>query len=113
LLGVLNRLVLNRNVGQGRPGFPETHEPLAGQQRAGTGIRASHPQRGSRRPGATIKQEDQRGRAGARSEHSQEATSTHHGDPGACLSCPSSQFAPHKIHLLASYGHSHLFNSGR
>jgi hypothetical protein len=113
LLCALNRLALNRHVGQGRPGFPEAHEPLAGQERAGTGIRASHSQRGSRRTGATSQQEDQRGRAGSRSEHSEEATSAHHGDPGAGLSGPSGQFAPRNIHLLAGYDHSHLFNSGR
>jgi hypothetical protein len=108
---VLNRLVFNRHVGQGRPGFPEAREPLAGQERAGTGIRASHSER-SRRPGATSKQEDQRGRAGSRSERSEEGTSTHHRDPWAGLSRPSGQFAPRNIRLLAGYDHSHLFNSG-
>jgi hypothetical protein len=107
LLGVLNRLVLNRHVGQGRPGFPDAHEPLAGQERAGTGIRASHSERGSR-PGATSKQENQRGRAASRSERSEEGTSTHHGDPGAGLSCPSGQFAPRNIHLLAGHDHNLL-----
>jgi hypothetical protein len=127
LLGVLNRLVLSRHVGQGRPGFPEAHEPLAGQERAGTGIRASHSERGSRRPRATSKKKDQRGGTGSRSERSEEGTSTHHGDPGAGLSCPSGQFAPRNIHLLAGYDQSllgrglyqlfewtlpHLLNSG-
>jgi hypothetical protein len=101
LLGVLNWLVTIRHVGQGRPGFPEANEPLAGEQRAGAGIRASHSERGSRRPGAASKQEDQRGRAGSRSERSEEDTSTHHGDPGAGLSRPRGQFALRNIHLLA------------
>jgi hypothetical protein len=100
---------LNRHIGQGRRGFPEAHEPLAGKERAGTGIRDSHSERGSR-PGATTKQEDQRGRAGSRSERNEEATSTHHRDPGAGLSRPCGQFAPRNIHLLASYDLSHLFN---
>jgi hypothetical protein len=107
----LNRLVFNRHVGSGRPGFPEAREALAGQKRAGTGIRASHSERG-RRPRATSKHEDQRGRAGSRSERSEEGTSTHHGDPRAGLSCPSDQFTPRNIRLLAGYDHSHLFNSG-
>jgi len=77
LLGVLYWLVLNRHIGLGRTGFPEAPEPLAGQQRAGTGIRAGHSERGGRRPGAASQQEDQRGRAGSRSERSQEGTSTH------------------------------------
>jgi hypothetical protein len=110
--GVLNRLVFNRHVGLGRPRFPEAHEPLAGQERADTGIRASHSERGSRRPGATSKQEDQRGRAGSRSERSEEGTTAHHRDPRAGLSCPSGQFAPRNIHLLAGYDPSHLFNPG-
>jgi hypothetical protein len=104
---------LNRHFGQSRPGFAEAHQPLAGQQRAGAGIRASHSQRGSRRSGASIEQEDQRGGAGSRGEHREEATSTHHGDPGAGLFRPSSQFAPRDIHLFAGYSHCHLFNSGR
>jgi hypothetical protein len=102
---------LNRHIGQGRRGFPEAHEPLAGKERAGTGIRASYSERGSR-PRATTKQADQRGRAGSRSERKEEATSTHHRDPRAGLSRPSGQFAPRNIHLLASYDLSHLFNSG-
>jgi hypothetical protein len=112
LFGVLHRLVLNGHVGQGGRGFPEAHEPLPGQDRPGTGIRASHSERG-RRPGATRKQEDQRGRAGSRSERSEEAASAHHGDPGAGLSCPGGQFASRNIDLLAGYDHSQLFNSGR
>ena len=103
---VLNRLVLNRQVGQA--GFPEPHEPLAGQKRADAGIRASHSERGSRRRGATSKQEDQRGGAGSRSERSEEGTPTHHGDPGAGLSCPRGQFPPRYIHLLAGHDHSLL-----
>ena len=110
MLGVLNRLVLNRHSGRGRRGFPEAHEPLAGQEGAGTDIRAGHSKRGSR-PGATTKQEDQRGRASSRSERNEEATSTHHRDSRAGLSRPSGQFAPRKIHLLASYDRGHLFNS--
>jgi hypothetical protein len=115
LLGVLNRLVfnrllLNRHVGQARPGFPEAHEPLAGQERAGTGIRAGHSQRGGR-PGATSKQEDQRGRAGSGSERSEEATTAHHRDAWTGMSCPGGQFAPRNIHLLADYDPSHLVNS--
>jgi hypothetical protein len=101
LLGLLNRLVLNRDVGRGQPGFPEAHEPLAGQQRAGTGIRARHSERGRRRPGASSKQEDQRSRAGSRSESGEDRTATQHGDPGASLSCLRSQFAPRDIDLLA------------
>jgi hypothetical protein len=54
-LGVLNRLVLNRHVGRLRPGFPESHESLAGQHRSDTDIYASHPQRSSRRQGAASK----------------------------------------------------------
>jgi hypothetical protein len=110
---VLNRLVLNRHFGQGRLRFAEAHEPLAGQQRAGAGIRASHSQRGSRRSRASIEQEDQRGGAGSRGEQREETTSTHHGDPGARLSRPSGQFAPRNVHLFAGYSHSDLFNSGR
>jgi hypothetical protein len=112
LLGVLNRLVLNRHLGQGRRGFPEARESLADQERACTGMRASHSQCGSRRTGATSKQEDQRGRAGSGSERSEEATPTHHGDSGAGLSCPGGQFAPCNIQLLAGYDRSHLVNSG-
>jgi hypothetical protein len=123
----LNWLVSVRHVELGRPGFPDANEPLAGQQRAGAGIGASHSERGARRPGATSKQEDHCGRAGSRSERGQERTSTQHGDPGAGLSCPSGQFAACSIHLLAGYDHSllrcglyeilewtlaHLFNSG-
>jgi hypothetical protein len=126
-VGVLNRLVFNRHVGQGWRSFPEAHEPLADEERAGTGIRASHSERGSRRPGATSKQEDQRGRAGSRGERSEEGTSAHHGDARAGLSCPGGQFAPRNIHLLAGKDHSllgrtlyqlfewtlaYLFNSG-
>jgi hypothetical protein len=96
---------MNRHVvGQGRPGFPEAQEPLAGKQRAGTGIRASHS-------GAASQQEDQRGRAGSRRERSEEGTSTHHGDPGAGQSCSSSQFAPRNIHLLAGQNHNLLGRS--
>jgi hypothetical protein len=102
---------LNWRVWQRRPGFPEAHEALAGQERAGAGIRASHSERGSRRPGATSKQENQRGRAGSRSERSEEGTATQHGDPRAGLSCPSGQFAPRNIHLLAGDDHSYPFNS--
>ena len=102
LLGLLTRFVSIRHVGQGRPGLPEAHEPSAGQQHAGTGIRAGHSERGSRRPGAASKQEDQRGRAGCRSERSEERTSAHHGDPRTGLACPSGQIAPRSIHLLAS-----------
>ena len=102
LLGLLTRFVSIRHVGQGRPGLPEAHEPSAGQQRAGTGIRAGHSQRGSRRSGAARKQQDQRGRAGSRSERSEQGACAHHGDSGAGLACPSGQFAPRSIHLLAS-----------
>ncbi len=101
LLGLLTRFVSIRHVGQGRPGLPEAHEPSAGQQRAGTGIRAGHSERGSRRSGAARKQQDQRGRAGSRSEHSEQGASAHHGDSGAGLACSSGQFAPRSIHLLA------------
>jgi hypothetical protein len=107
----MNRLLLNRHVGQGRPGFPQADEALAGQERAGTGIRAGH-ESGSRRPGTTSQQEHQRGRTGSRSERSEEDTSTHHGDPRAGLSCPGGQFAPRNVHLLAGYHRSHLFNTG-
>jgi hypothetical protein len=127
LLGALNRLILTRHVGLGRPGFPEAHESLAGQQRAGAGVRASHCERGSRRPGAARQQEDQRGRAGSRSERGEEGTSTHHGHPRAGLLCASCQFAARNLHLLAGQHDSllgrrlcqllewtlaHLFNSG-
>ena len=101
LLGLLTRFVSIRHVGQGRPGLPEAHEPSAGQQRAGTGIRAGHSERGSRRSGPARKQQDQRGRAGSRSERSEQGASAHQ-DRGAGLACPSGQFAPRSIHLLAS-----------
>jgi hypothetical protein len=90
-----------RRVGYGRPGFAEANEALAGQERAGTGICASHSERGSRRPGATSKQEDQRRGACSRSERSEERTSTHHGDSRAGLACASGQLVPRSIHLLA------------
>jgi hypothetical protein len=127
LLGALNRLILNRHVGLGRPGFPEAHESLAGQQRAGSGICASHSERRRRRAGAARQQEDQRSRAGSRSQRGEEGTSTHHGHPGASLPCPRGQFAPRNLHLLAGQHHSllgrglcqllewtlaHLFHSG-
>jgi hypothetical protein len=108
LLGVLDRLVLNRHVGLGRPGFPEAHESFAGEQGAGTGIRAGYSERGGRRPGAASQQEDQRGRAGSRSERGEEGTSTHHGHPGGGLSCPGGQFAARNLHLLAGEDHSLL-----
>jgi len=101
LLGVLTWLVSRRCVGLGRQGFPEANEPLAGQERAGAGIRAGDSERSSRRPGATSKQQDQRGRAGSGGERSEECASTHHGDPGAGLACASGQFASRSIHLLA------------
>ena len=97
--------MLNRCVGHGRRNFPQAHEPLAGQQRAGTGIRTRHSERGSRRPGAASQQEDQRGRAGSRSERSEESTSTDHRDPGTGLSRLGRQFAPRDVHLLTGYDH--------
>jgi hypothetical protein len=108
LVGVLNWLVSIRHVGQGRQDLPQANEPSAGQQRTGTGVRASHSERGSRRPGATSKQENQRGRAGSGGERGEEGASTHHGDPGAGLACPRGQFAPRNIQLLAGYDHSLL-----
>ncbi len=104
-VGILNRLVFNRHVGQGWRGFPEAHEPLADEERAGTGIRASHSERSSRRPGATSKQEDQRGRAGSRGERCENGTSAHHGDARPGLSCPGGQSVPRNIHLLAGQDH--------
>ena len=108
MLGVLNWFVSTRHVGQGWPGLPEANEPLAGQQGASTGVRAGDSERGSRRPGAASEQENQRGRAGSRSERAEEGASTHHGDPGAGLACPSGQIAPRSIHLLTGQGHGLL-----
>jgi hypothetical protein len=88
LLGVLNRLVLNRRLGQRRPGFPKAIEPPAGQERAATRVRASHSERGSRRGGPTSKKEDQCRRAGPRGERSKECTPTYHRDSRASLSRP-------------------------
>ena len=99
--GVLNRVVLNRYVGQVRPGFPEAHQPLAGQQRAGTRVRASNSERGSRGPPAAGKQQNQSGSAGSGSEGTQKHTPRQHGGSGTGLSSPSGQFAPRNIHLLA------------
>jgi len=108
LLGALNRLILNRHVGLGRPGFPEAHDSLAGQQRPGAGVGASHSEGSSRRPGAARQQEDQRGRAGSRSERAEESTPTDHGHPRAGLLCASGHFATRNLHLLASQHHSLL-----
>jgi hypothetical protein len=108
LLGALNRLILNRHVGLGRPGFPEAHDSLAGQQRPGAGVGASHSEGSSRRPGAARQQEDQRGRAGSRSERAEEGTPTDHGHPRAGLLCASDQFAARNLHLLAGQHHSLL-----
>jgi hypothetical protein len=102
---MLGWLVSIRHVGHGRPGLPEANEPLARQQRTATGIRAGYCERGSRRAGAASQQEDQRGRAGSRSERSQERTATHHGDPGAGLPRPSGQFA---ARMLAGCNHNLL-----
>jgi hypothetical protein len=101
LRGVLNRIVLNRYVGQVRPGFPEAHQPLAGQQGAGTCVRASNSERGSRGPRAAGKQENQSGGAGSGSECTQKDAARHHGGSGTGLSGSSGQFAPRNIHLLA------------
>lgn len=126
MLGALNRLVFNRHVGRGRPETPEAHESLPSEERAGTSICASHPERG-RRPGAASEQPDQRGRPGSRSERGEEGTAAYHGDPGAGLSSPSGQFTPHDLQLLRGYEDSlpgcglgqlfertptHLINSG-
>jgi hypothetical protein len=92
---------LNRFVGQVRPGFPEAHQPLAGQQGAGTRVRASDSERGSRGPGAAGKQENQSGSAGSGSEGTQKDTARHHGGSGTGLSGPSGQFAQRNLHLLA------------
>jgi hypothetical protein len=95
LLGVLNRLVLHRHLGQGRVRFhlgqgrvrfPKALEPPAGQERAATRVRASDSERGSRRARATRKQEDQRRRAGCRGERSKQRTPTYHRDSGTGLS---------------------------
>ena len=95
-----NRFVLNRHVWLRRPGFPEAHQSLAGQQRAGTGIRASDSERGSRGAAAARQQEDQRGLAGSRSERSEEGTSTHQGHAGAGLLCARGHFASRDLHLV-------------
>lgn len=92
---------MNRYVGQVRPGFPEAHQPLAGQQGTGTRIRASNSERGSGGPRAPGKQENQSGRAGSGSECTQKDTPRHHGGSGTGLSGPNGQFTPRNIHLLA------------
>lgn len=98
---VLNRVVLNRYVGQVRPGFPEAPQPRTSQQGAGTRVRASNSERGSRGPRAAGKQQNQSGSAGSGSECTEKDTPRHHGGSGTGLPGPRGQFAPRNIHLLA------------
>ena len=84
--------------------MPQARESLAGQQRAGTDIRASHSERGSRFPWAASEQEDQPGRAGSGSDRGKEDTPTYHGDSRAGLLCPRGQFTPRNIYLLTGGG---------
>jgi hypothetical protein len=99
---------LSRFVGHVRSGFPDAGEPRASQESGGTGVRAGNSERGGRRRTAAGKQEDQRCRACPRSQRSQRRAPAYHGNARASLSCPSRQFAPRNLHLLAEQDRSLL-----